>query len=218
MTDLGVEINLSKTLKSSKGVAEFAKRLVGPQGDLSPISPRLIVNTGLDVRFAVSLVRDALSRGALTQALATDDSQTTESLVRDFVDKLPNKSRLPGKFIWNFIGPLGFITGKDLSPFLENKMLSPEQLGLIATATDRVVNRNLAKGYFTDHEKLSYSTQYMLYGPTVATSLGPTVFNVVAPKHQIWHLCSDMPSFMELTYSMCQSLKYLPKRRPTLRD
>jgi len=42
MTYLGVDINLSKSLESDTGFAEFAKRLIGPKGDVSPVSPKLI--------------------------------------------------------------------------------------------------------------------------------------------------------------------------------
>lgn len=40
---LGLDINPSKSLVSSKGVCEFAKRLVSHQGEYSPIGPRNIV-------------------------------------------------------------------------------------------------------------------------------------------------------------------------------
>jgi len=40
MKGLGVEINLSKSLFSSDGVIEFAKRLVSPESEYSPVGPR----------------------------------------------------------------------------------------------------------------------------------------------------------------------------------
>lgn len=42
MTDLGVDINLSKSLVSSQGIAEFAKKLIGPDYDFSPLGPKSI--------------------------------------------------------------------------------------------------------------------------------------------------------------------------------
>jgi hypothetical protein len=39
---LGVEINLSKSIQSNKGVIEFAKRLVSPTCDYSPVGPKNI--------------------------------------------------------------------------------------------------------------------------------------------------------------------------------
>jgi hypothetical protein len=40
---LGLDINPSKSLISHKGVCEFAKRLVSPQGEFSPIGPKNLV-------------------------------------------------------------------------------------------------------------------------------------------------------------------------------
>jgi len=40
MTDLGVDINLSKSLVSKIGIAEFAKKLIGPSHDFSPLGPK----------------------------------------------------------------------------------------------------------------------------------------------------------------------------------
>lgn len=42
--DLGVEINLSKSLISHTGVSEFAKRLFDEGKDLSPLPPKLVAS------------------------------------------------------------------------------------------------------------------------------------------------------------------------------
>jgi len=39
---LGVKINLSKSLQSDKGVIEFAKRIITPTSEFSPIGPKNI--------------------------------------------------------------------------------------------------------------------------------------------------------------------------------
>lgn len=43
MTDLGVEINLSKSLISSSGSCEFAKRFYHHGKDVSPLGPKSIL-------------------------------------------------------------------------------------------------------------------------------------------------------------------------------
>jgi hypothetical protein len=43
MKDLGVEINLSKSVISNEGCFEFAKRLVSPSGEISPVGPKNLV-------------------------------------------------------------------------------------------------------------------------------------------------------------------------------
>lgn len=61
--ELGVEINLSKSLESSQGVAEFAKRLMTDAHDLSPLSPKLVSSLIGDVRQLPSVLRDLVERG-----------------------------------------------------------------------------------------------------------------------------------------------------------
>lgn len=40
--ELKVSINKSKSLQSKEGVMEFAKRIIGPKGDFSPVGPKNI--------------------------------------------------------------------------------------------------------------------------------------------------------------------------------
>lgn len=42
MNHLGVDINLSKSLVSKEGVAEFAKKIISSNVDLSPLGPKSI--------------------------------------------------------------------------------------------------------------------------------------------------------------------------------
>jgi len=42
MKTLGVQINLSKSIISSKGVVEFAKTLRGPSGNYSPVGVKAL--------------------------------------------------------------------------------------------------------------------------------------------------------------------------------
>jgi hypothetical protein len=40
VNELHVSINKSKSLQSETGIMEFAKRIIGPDGDLSPVGPK----------------------------------------------------------------------------------------------------------------------------------------------------------------------------------
>lgn len=60
---LGVEINLSKSLVSELGVAEFAKRLIKEDIDISPVSPKSILTILNNIRELPTLIRDLVSRG-----------------------------------------------------------------------------------------------------------------------------------------------------------
>lgn len=84
--DLGVDINLSKSLESGIGVAEFAKRLLSDAGDLSPASPRLISHLISNVRYLPTVFADLASRGLLISPLK---SFLSESPLRKVVTSKP---------------------------------------------------------------------------------------------------------------------------------
>jgi hypothetical protein len=81
MADLGVEINMSKSLVSSTGVAEFAKRWVVGETDVSPTSPSLITRLTTNLAYLPVVVLDLLNRGVHT----IDDPST-------FMSRFPGKS------------------------------------------------------------------------------------------------------------------------------
>lgn len=85
---LGVDINMSKSLTSEIGVAEFAKRLISGSSDLSPVSPKLIMQTSENSFNIVTLIRDFVGRGA---------SVGPSDLIK-FIRSVPGK-RLPRDFI-----------------------------------------------------------------------------------------------------------------------
>lgn len=141
MRDLGVDINLFKSLESIIGVAEFAKRLIGPLGDMSPISPKLILQTALRPAALTEVIRDMINRGV---SIRTSD-------LHRFIKALPKK--LGEDFIWNIAGPVGFLNLLGLSPFLGNKSLNEVQLQAIAEAVDQVVNSQLIKSHYRGLEE-----------------------------------------------------------------
>jgi hypothetical protein len=63
MTSLGVTINLSKSFEMASGTFEFAKRWISPTlGELSPMSPGLILASLRNPRMLATLFKDALKR------------------------------------------------------------------------------------------------------------------------------------------------------------
>jgi hypothetical protein len=60
---LGVSINLSKSIQSFSGVMEFAKRLVTPTTDLSPVGPKNIILSLKAPANIPTLIADYMSRG-----------------------------------------------------------------------------------------------------------------------------------------------------------
>jgi hypothetical protein len=59
---LGVEINLSKSLESTNGVMEFAKRLLKGNDDLSPISPKVLLLATRNILFLPDLITDMVEK------------------------------------------------------------------------------------------------------------------------------------------------------------
>jgi len=66
MTELlGVEINLSKSIQSDIGVVEFAKRLVSPSANYSPVGPKNISLSLKAPAHISTVVLDYLSKGGV---------------------------------------------------------------------------------------------------------------------------------------------------------
>jgi len=64
MHSLGVQINISKSFEMETGLLEFAKRWIHPfLGDISPMSPGLILGSTRNPRILATLFRDSLGRG-----------------------------------------------------------------------------------------------------------------------------------------------------------
>jgi len=59
---LGVDINLSKSLESEIGVLEFAKRLFRGTEDLTPLSPKVLLQTIRNVFHLPDLVVDLVTK------------------------------------------------------------------------------------------------------------------------------------------------------------
>jgi hypothetical protein len=63
MTDLGVEISLHKTIRSTTGLLEFAKRFHHRvMGDISPVSPRLLALSVRKLWFSPILISQMVVR------------------------------------------------------------------------------------------------------------------------------------------------------------
>lgn len=65
--DLGVEINLSKSLVSKTGVSEFAKRIFWEGKDLSPIPPKLTMSLLQGLRNLPAVMQEMIKRGLSAQ-------------------------------------------------------------------------------------------------------------------------------------------------------
>jgi hypothetical protein len=96
MAELGVEINLSKSIVSND-IVEFAKRWLTPYGEISPIGPGLVLDAMRNPHNSVGLLREAISKGYID----------TVEFVQEILIRMPNKIR-PFIFLsfWAILGPL----------------------------------------------------------------------------------------------------------------
>lgn len=60
---LGVKINLSKSITSDKGVVEFAKRLVSPSCNYSPVGPKNVALALKAPAHLPTLLLDYMNKG-----------------------------------------------------------------------------------------------------------------------------------------------------------
>lgn len=147
MSDLGVGINKSKSLESDSGVMEFAKRLVSPEFEMSPIGPKNVLQAIYNLKHLPRVFLDLFNKGW----------QTNADSVRDILNSYPKGCKsLKGNelgILWSIIGPMGFVDG-GLSPYIkENNSLSINDLRVILKAFDNVLNRILVSNYYSAEEQ-----------------------------------------------------------------
>jgi len=107
--ELGVDINLSKSLVSNKGVFEFAKRLVTLQGELTPLGPKNLVLALKTKEEIPSLFIDGLGKG---------DSFEANEIVGRVKSLTPDIIRLSAgdkeSLILALLKPFGVFSSRDI--------------------------------------------------------------------------------------------------------
>nr|ABU84872.2 RNA-dependent RNA polymerase [Botrytis cinerea mitovirus 1 S] len=156
MRDLGVEINLSKSLISSTGVVEFAKRWRVGQTDVSPASPALITRLLSNMNYLPVLILDLVNRGVKTIQNSEKLLSLSDSLHK--IKKSITFSLIP-YYDSEFAKCLLPLKGKD-------KSFSQKELFALYVHTDRIFNKlgllefHKAKDGDQENSKLSQSYLY----------------------------------------------------------
>jgi len=121
---LGVDINLSKSLESSIGVSEFAKRLMSPDGEVTPIGPKVLLQCVRDVQFIPVLITDVINKG-----VKLDYSAIEQMFSVPFQFSRRVKEFTFAKVLWVLLAPFGIIPSDRLLPLLMCKSsYSPQEL------------------------------------------------------------------------------------------
>jgi len=159
MEELGVGINLSKSLESSCGLAEFAKRLLDSNTDFSAIGPKNVLAVIHDRGQIPSLFLD------LTQKEGEVRSPSEiESLFDSFPPQLSLRGHAKKNLLWNIIGPFGVIRGGGLAPFLETNSLSPSDSKSLMDAFDYVLNLLIIQEYYSVKARNTLAYHEMIRG------------------------------------------------------
>jgi len=79
---LGVSINLSKSLTSDRGVVEFAKRIVTPDSEFSPVGPKNIALAIKAPAHLSTVVLDFLNKGGVVQQAQILIDTLTQDIVK----------------------------------------------------------------------------------------------------------------------------------------
>lgn len=117
--ELGVSINKSKSLQSNQGVMEFAKRIIGPKGDFSPVGPKNVSLFLADKLHIPSLLVDLRDKGIGIDYFFVRKLLTTFKQKRLFKF---NWSELHA-MIWSLTEPFGFLKSYTLTPYKWRKSL-----------------------------------------------------------------------------------------------
>jgi hypothetical protein len=117
--ELCVSINKSKSLQSEQGVMEFAKRIIGPKGDFSPVGPKNVSLFLANKLHIPSLLVDLREKGIGIDYF----------FVRKFLTTLKSKQLFRFNWseihalIWSLTEPFGFLKSYTLTPWKWRKTL-----------------------------------------------------------------------------------------------
>jgi hypothetical protein len=116
MASLGVSINISKSFEMLTGTCEFAKRWIDPTlGDISPMSPGLILSALRNPRILATLLRDSLGRGFIFSTRVWRDLIRYLAMIRN-----PSWARSQlGPILSSCFGPTGGLWTTASGPFFK---------------------------------------------------------------------------------------------------
>nr|UTQ48826.1 RNA-dependent RNA polymerase [Monilinia fructicola mitovirus 9] len=156
MRDLGVEINLSKSLISATGVVEFAKRWRLGETDVSPASPSLITRMLSNMNYLPVLILDLVNRGV--------ETIRNPEMLKSLPDSL---QKIKKSITFSLIPYYDSEFAKCLLPLKgENKSFSQKEIFALYTHTDRIFNKlslleyHKVKDGDNDNSRLSQSYLY----------------------------------------------------------
>jgi hypothetical protein len=189
MATLGVPINMSKSLVSSKGCLEFAKRWIHPDlGDFTPLGPGLILVTIRNLRFIPLLVNELATKSFSFLPAQMKDLMTLVGMLRRKVD-----TNLPKVISLLALGPSGGLWGSgqlaDRSAAwiaAYHKSVSPDLLSLhvyhaVCAYTIVKANQSLKAHGAAEWDIKSRWLEYPILGRSLAMAILSAPLMLVSP-------------------------------------
>jgi hypothetical protein len=195
---LGVDINLSKSLVSAQGVMEFAKRLVSPDEEYSPLGAKNIVLALKDRYTLPSIFIDAMGKG----------EKVGEDQVSELVDQLkPSVLRFNSKekvaLYWSMLKPFGFIPNwTALAPFAVEESIRQLSIELVA---EKIEEALLERWEHDFHAALEKSMAVLNHLTAANVWFGDTVIPL-----------RSFPSYSSFFGTSCESVIDLWEDYPSL--
>jgi hypothetical protein len=149
---LGVEINLSKSLVSSDGVCEFAKKLWINNEDFSPIGPKALCQ----FIHSPQSFKDIVITNNIFEGLDIE-------VLKEQLEKMFNNSPIKGEkwlrklksCYWDLVSCFGLNLAQDLSPDLLDSAISSldaKNRDIYNSLLKEVINSRLTRGWFKSLE------------------------------------------------------------------
>lgn len=219
MRDLGLEINLSKSLISSSGSCEFAKKFYFQGVDASPIGPKSI----LELLKAPRSAKDIILNNNLVDV--SDFAILREQLKSLFKKESPIRSkkwmeRVKSTY-WDIVSCFGLNLGQDLSPSLMASAinsLDPKQSAHLQSVVKQIVDGRLTRGWFQGLEETEKTyRKYRRYFSFCTIRDFPSTQHVLSSLSDLLHQSAskfdldvqlDEPQAVKLAFSSMSKLQW----------
>lgn len=195
---LGVDINMSKSLVSSCGVMEFAKRLVSPKEEFTPLGPKNIASALKHPANIPMLLTDLIGKGDLGN---WNEKKVADKLAELHSDILRISRGGKEALLWSIIGPFGFIDSLGVSPTEDETSLEEVQSFTLIRSIEETLLYYYSKEWESAFDK------------TIVAALGvirQTTYDkfVECPSPHIF------PSYRNLTLRALESIVETGSKRP----
>lgn len=197
-THLGIGINDSKTLVSDHGVMEFAKRLVSPTEEFTPLGPKNILGCLTHPGNIPGLLLDLFGKGGTGDWNEKKVSTYVDSLGSDVLKISDGGKRA---LIWSIIGPFGFVKSSGFAPETDANSLDNYQ----STTLVKSIEESLLYYYSKEWESA--------FDKTIVAALGVWARStndkfVECPNPHIF------PSYRNLAIRALESVDEISESRP----